>query len=90
MGEMNSVFIAAAGALMIPLFACLYRAVIGPTATDRVISINVIASKTVAIIALISFASGETFFLDVAVVYALIGFVITIGVAKYLEYDDIG
>ncbi|MFW5896849.1 MAG: monovalent cation/H+ antiporter complex subunit F [Bacillota bacterium] len=87
---MNSLFMAAAVALMIPLFACLYRAVIGPTATDRVISINVIASKTVAIIALISFGSKETFFLDVAVVYALIGFVITIGVAKYLEYDDIG
>ncbi len=75
--------------LMLPLFACLYRAIRGPSATDRVISINVIASKTVAIIALISFAAEETFFLDVAVVYALMGFIVTIGVAKYLEYGDI-
>ncbi len=86
---MESTFIVAAIALMFPLFACLYRAIRGPSATDRVISINVIASKTVAIIALISFATDETFFLDVAVVYALMGFIVTIGVAKYLEYDDV-
>lgn len=76
--------------LMVPVFACLYRAIVGPSAPDRVISINVIASKTVAVIALVSFASGEAFYLDVAVVYAMIGFIVTIGVAKYLEYNDIG
>ncbi len=86
---MASYFVGAAVVLMVPLFACLYRAAIGPLAADRVISINVIGTKTVAIIALVSFGYGETYYLDVAVVYALISFIMTIGVAKYLEYHDI-
>lgn len=86
---MDSVFIGMAVFLMPLTFACLYRAVIGPTAADRVISINIIGTKTVAIIALVSLGFHETFYLDVAVVYALISFIMTIGVAKFLESEDI-
>ena len=86
---METVFLAGAIALMSMVFVTLYRAIAGPAPADRVISINVIGTKTVAIIALVSFAFGESFYLDVAVVYALISFIMTIGVAKYLEYDDI-
>ncbi len=70
-------------------FACLGRAVMGPTAIDRVLSINIIGTKTIAIISVISFAFNETFFLDVAIIYALISFLMTITVAKYLETGNI-
>ncbi len=86
---MQPIFIGTAIVLMISVFVCLYRAIVGPAPADRVISINVIGTKTVAIIALMSFALNEEFFLDVAMVYALISFIMTIGVAKYLEYNDI-
>ncbi len=66
-------------------FLCLYRATVGPTAADRVVSINVIGTKTVVIISLVSLVFHQEFFLDVALVYALISFIATIGVAKYLE-----
>jgi multicomponent Na+:H+ antiporter subunit F len=66
-------------------FLCLYRAASGPTASDRVVSINVIGTKTVVIIALVSMIFHQEFFLDVALVYALISFVATVGVAKYME-----
>ena len=62
-------------------FACLGRAVMGPTA--------IIGTKTIAIISVISFAFNETFFLDVAIIYALISFLMTITVAKYLETGNI-
>lgn len=71
-------------ALVALTFACMGRAMVGPSAIDRLLAINIIGTKTVAIISLISFAFNETFFLDVAVVYALISFLMTIGVAKYL------
>jgi len=76
-------------ALVVLTFACLGRAVAGPTAIDRLLSINIIGTKTVAIISVISFVFNETFFLDVAIVYALISFLMTISVAKYLETGNL-
>jgi multicomponent Na+:H+ antiporter subunit F len=71
--------------LLILTFLCLTRAALGPTAADRVVAINVIGTKTMVIIALISFLFGQEFFLDVSLVYALISFIMTIGVAKYMQ-----
>ncbi len=67
------------------VFLCLYRAALGPTVGDRLAAINVIGTKTMVLIALVSSFFREGFFLDVALVYALIGFLTTVGVAKYLE-----
>ncbi|MTI95595.1 MAG: cation:proton antiporter [Firmicutes bacterium] len=75
--------------LMLLIFVALARAVVGPTAIDRILAINIIGTKTVAIIAVISYVFGEVFFLDVAIVYALISFLMTVSVAKYLEMGNI-
>ncbi len=75
----------AAVLLLILTFLCLMRAILGPTAADRVVAINVIGTKTMVLIALVSFISGQEYFLDVALIYALIAFVMTLGVARYLE-----
>lgn len=71
--------------LVVFTFLCLYRAYVGPSIADRVISINVISTKTVVIMTLVSVIYHKEFFLDIALVYALIAFLATIGVAKYLE-----
>jgi len=86
---MTNFFILVCVALMALMFACLGRAVIGPSAIDRVLAINIIGTKTVAIITVISYVFGETFFLDVAIVYALISFLMTVSVAKYLETGNL-
>jgi multicomponent Na+:H+ antiporter subunit F len=82
---LEAVFIAFAVLLSLATFLCLFRAVLGPSAADRVVAINVIGTKAVVIICLISFAFHQEYFLDVAIVYALISFVATVGIAKYLE-----
>lgn len=81
---MNDIFIAAV-LLLLMTFLCLLRAVVGPTAADRVVAINVIGTKAMVLIAMVSFIGGQQFFIDVALVYALIAFVMTLGVARYLE-----
>ncbi|MBS4031062.1 MAG: cation:proton antiporter [Clostridiales bacterium] len=78
-------FIVTAVILTAAAFLCLYRAVVGPTEADRVVSINIVGTKTVVIIALVSLVFHQEFFLDVALVYALISFITTIGIAKYME-----
>lgn len=87
---LEQVFIATSILLVAATFLCLYRAVLGPTDADRVVAINVIGTKAVVIISLISLAFHQEFFLDVAMVYALISFVATIGIAKYLEKGVLG
>lgn len=82
---LDQAFIATGILLTAATFLCLYRAVVGPSAADRVVSINVIGTKTVLIISLVSIVFHQEFFLDVAMVYALISFVATVGIAKYLE-----
>ena len=86
---MTEFFLGICVALMCLMFASLIRAVIGPSAIDRVLAINIIGTKTVTIIAVVSYVFGEVFFLDVAIVYALISFLMTITVAKYLETGNI-
>ncbi len=71
--------------VMLMIFLSLIRALKGPTAPDRVAAINIIGTKTVVIITLIARVYGQKYFLDIAMVYALMSFITTVGVAKYLE-----
>ncbi len=80
-----TVFTLACIFLVLMTFLCLYRAYVGPTVADRVISINVISTKAIVIMVLVSVIYHKEYFLDIAIVYALIAFLATIGVAKYLQ-----
>ncbi|MCS7184850.1 MAG: monovalent cation/H+ antiporter complex subunit F [bacterium] len=73
-------FIVAVAALMVT-----YRAVIGPTVFDRVLSINVIGSKAIILLILIGFVYNRPHFLDIALVYALMNFIATIAFLKFIE-----
>ena len=74
-------------ALLIPV--AFIRGIIGPTSLDRNIVINIIGTKTVVIMVLMAFLYEEFYFIDVALVYALISFIVTLSVAKYLERGEL-
>lgn len=61
-----------------------YRVVLGPTVQDRVIAVNAIGTITVVILALVAAGLDEPGILDVALVYALLNFLLSIGFAKFL------
>ena len=72
--------------VLLAALAVLYRVILGPTALDRVMAVNVIGTKTIVLLALIGFIYGRPeMFLDIALVYALINFIATIAVLRYLE-----
>ncbi|SCY49817.1 monovalent cation/H+ antiporter complex subunit F [Alkaliphilus peptidifermentans] len=71
--------------LAIMTFVCLYRAYKGPTSADRVIAINVIATKVTVLIVLLAMMTDQDSFVDVAIVYAMMGFITTVCVSKYME-----
>ena len=75
--------------LSIFAFICLYRAYAGPTTADRVVSINVISTKVTVLIAVIAVFTEQNEFIDVAVIYAMMGFIAAIAVSKYIEKGKI-
>ncbi|TQQ81750.1 cation:proton antiporter [Halonotius roseus] len=73
-----------AAALFVTLaVAMLYRAILGPTNQDRVLAVNVLGTNTVVILALLGAALGEPWFLDIALVYALLNFLMSIAISKF-------
>jgi len=71
--------------MSIIIIGSMYRAIKGPSASDRLIAINVIGTKTIILIIMISILFKEEYFVDVALVYALISFVSSIVIANYIE-----
>ena len=83
-------FTVAASAVLVCMVLAMLRAALGPTAYDRVLALNNIGTKTVVLIAVLGFVNGRPDFLDLALAYALINFIGTIAVLKYIEYGDLG
>ena len=83
-------FIVAAIALFIAGGMQLYRLYRGPSIYDRVLAGNALGTTTVLFIGVIGFLTGRPDFLDIALLYALINFVGTIAILKFLRYRAIG
>jgi multicomponent Na+:H+ antiporter subunit F len=63
------------------------RIVLGPTAPDRVVGLDTINTLVIAVMIILGAAYDEVIYIDVAIVYALLSFVGTLYIAKYLEGD---
>ena len=77
-------------AVLITMALALVRAFLGPTVYDRVLAVNAFGTKTVLMIAVLGFLAGRPEFLDIALLYALINFIGTIAVLKFVRYADMG
>ena len=80
---LNTAFLVAAAILVVLAVAVLYRAVKGPTMQDRVIAVNVLGTNTVVILALLAVALDSESFLDIALVYALLNFLMAVAISKF-------
>jgi multicomponent Na+:H+ antiporter subunit F len=72
----------------------LYRAVAGPTVLDRLIGVNAIGSKTVALLILIGLVYHRVdMFVDIALAYAMLNFIAVLAASRYFQkrkglYDE--
>jgi len=66
-----------------------YRVVTGPTTPDRVVALDTIGTNVVAIAGLYAMWTGQGLFVDVSLVLAIIGFISTIAVARFVTEGDI-
>ncbi|MGB9885696.1 MAG: cation:proton antiporter [Moorellales bacterium] len=82
---MSSALLVAAGLLVLLAAGAAVRCFLGPTAPDRVVGLDTVNTLVVAAMVLFAAARHEVVFVDVAIVYALLSFVGTLYIAKYLE-----
>lgn len=94
MSEANPVVLEAAVHAALALVAllcvaCSYRVIRGPTDPDRVVALDAIATNVVAIAVLFAILTGRGLFVTVSLVLAIIGFVATVAVAKFVTDGEV-
>jgi len=67
------------------IFLCLLRMLRGPTAADRAVAVDTIATITTALLVLLGLIFERYIYLDVALVYAVLTFIGSVAIARFLE-----
>lgn len=68
--------------LAVMLFACLIRAVKGPRIADRLVSVNMMGTMVMVMIAVLALMLDEGYLVDVCIVYAMISFLSVVVLSK--------
>jgi multicomponent Na+:H+ antiporter subunit F len=63
----------------------LIRVAAGPTVPDRIVGLDTINTIVVTSMVLVGAAFHEALYIDVAIVYALLSFVSTLFIARFIE-----
>lgn len=63
----------------------LIRLFLGPTTPDRLVGLDTLNTVVVVSMVILGAAFEEIIYVDVAIVYALLSFITTLFVAKYIE-----
>jgi len=71
--------------LVISSFLCLYRIGRGPTPPDRIVAIDILGTLIVGFCAVLALRTDQDFYMNVAIAWALLSFIGTLALAKYLE-----
>jgi multicomponent Na+:H+ antiporter subunit F len=62
-----------------------FRIVKGPTIWDRLLGLNMVSSKLITCIVLVALILEKTYLLDVAMIYALLGFLGILMIARFVK-----
>ena len=65
------------------------RMVRGPSAVDRVLALDTLYVNSIALVVLLGIARGSALYFEAALVIALMGFVSTVALCKFLLRGDI-
>lgn len=71
-------------AIAISMLICLYRLIIGPSLPDRVVASDTISTNIVALLIVLSIKFTTQAYFDAALVIAILGFLTSVAMAKFL------
>ncbi len=67
----------------------LWRLLVGPSLPDRILALDTMYINTIALIILYGMSMGTELYFEAALLIAMLGFVSTVAVCKYLLRGDI-
>jgi len=85
MMEIESIYLIILGLLILSIVLCIIRVFKGPTAPDRVVGLDTINTLVIVGMLVFGIATRSVIYIDVAIVYALLSYISTLFIAKYLE-----
>jgi multicomponent K+:H+ antiporter subunit F len=79
----------AAGMLALAMALNLWRAVRGPDLPDRILALDTLYTNALALLVLLGIRLGAGLYFEVALVIALLGFIGTVALSRYVLRRDI-
>ena len=86
---LNTVLLVVSIILGIALLLNGWRLLIGPSTTDRILALDTLYINSIALIVLLGLFFKSTLYFEAALLIAMLGFVGTAALAKYLLRGDI-
>jgi multicomponent K+:H+ antiporter subunit F len=79
----------AIGAFGVALLLAAYRLLRGPAAADRILALDTLYINTMALLILLGIRFGTALYFEAALVIAMLGFVSTVVLSKFLLRGDV-
>lgn len=89
MNLLASVLPWAVGAFIVAMLLAAWRLLRGPTVADRILALDTLYINSVALLILVGIRFGTTVYFEVALLIAMMGFVSTVALSKYLLRGDV-
>ena len=81
----------AVGVIVLAALFCLFRILKGPTASDRIVAVDMLGILIVGLCAVLTIVTKRNWYLDIGIAWALQSFISTLALSKFLEdkhFDD--
>lgn len=78
------------GSIALAMASCTLRLLRGPDPVDRVLAFDTLYINTIALLIVMGIHQSTALFFEAALLIAMIGFVSTVALARYLARGNIG
>nr|WP_296984964.1 MULTISPECIES: K+/H+ antiporter subunit F [unclassified Thalassolituus] len=75
--------------VVLALLMNVWRMIIGPTVTDRILALDTLYINSIALIIMLGLYNGSALYFEGALLIAMLGFVSTAALCKYMLRGDI-
>ena len=86
---LNSIISIAMFMFSIAIALNLFRLILGPALPDRIVALDTMYINTIALLVLVGIYQGSLLYFEAALLLAIMGFVGTVALSKYLLRGDI-
>lgn len=71
-------------AISVSVLMNVYRLIVGPDVTDRILALDTMVINAIGLIVLAGIMFGTTMYFEAALLFAMVGFVSTVAFCKFL------